>query len=134
VLLAEMGNVDDGEGIGGLDPEGGAGRHGGEPLARLHHRKRAFQPAQVIGLDFVFRGRPGHFCQNFQKGFFGVCSTTVTAGFSSGTGTVPALSAGFFVAVTVSAMRASLRSCSPSPRGFCPVSCVAVALSLLSVV
>ena len=70
VRMAAAWRSDDGERIGGLDPETGAGRHGGKALARLHYRQRAFQAPQVIDLGLVVSRGQGHFCQNFQKGFF----------------------------------------------------------------
>lgn len=72
ILMTEVGNVDHCERIGRLDPKRAARRHVRKPLACLHDGKRALQSTQVVGLSF----REGHFCQNFQKGFLVVSSTT----------------------------------------------------------
>ena len=76
----KCGNVDDGQRIGGFEPEPAARLHRGQPLLRLEHGQGAVQPLEIID-----RGarRRSCFAQNFQKGFF-CCACAVSTGWRYG--------------------------------------------------
>src|SRR5690606_2487152 len=53
VFIAEGGNVDDRKRVGGFQPDARSGRHCLQTATGLQHRKRAFQPAQIVALGFA---------------------------------------------------------------------------------